>query len=809
MVIITSIVSLSDSDADGETTSSFAPTHGVSRSRASTSADACELPRSHMHSELKEYPNVKRKDPQVICCKCNLPKKKTKRIDKSKIDHELLPPVKFPDTYVRGAKNSHFLVQNRCCYSGFINTYMSVVGKLPADFHHLVSKIGFGQFLQKSNVVVNSYHLDDLVGRYIGNYAFKLKDKVIIMTIKDVGNILDIPSTGLPIFVGRDDDTSHETRFWKKYFGVKQVTSTLVKEVFLRTVSSSKHDQNFPEDCVRLWLCLLFSSFLIPTSKKTMPLKMFHYLKNLDDIKCLNWSQLIFEQLFRNMNSASHSVRRRERIGDRVGEYIHGCVFVLNVFLWERSNLFPPTSLGNRVIFHRYEGSSNRGNRTISSLSNDEVSMFPFVYTCDGPSQEVSNRRLFQPTLMEFKHYTIMRKGKSNLRKSTADVVVCKKSSADTTNDNGNDCVEAKITDVHMDAPTTVDLRTPSPTLSSDSFKDNPMNELFDCIEMNEKFECQTVDGLGQDCQKIDSPVVLQGCELYEYILVEPCQNLEITSNEVSNDATTHVTTLSPEICIPPNNQTSELPVVDISSPQSCPESNGTHVLNSSTNQFVFPPSFELLDESYMDVCDNTQLSVPSNIPVKVDSNLVKTPSTPYTYSKSNLILVVEEGQSMYNQLCNDVRYSKISGMRSNGNAYTQLRLNEDYMSPAKTIELLNDMRTPLLNGGTSQGNSIFISSPDFWASVVASADALENTINPPRIGDLSDVARRINFSQSESIGKESPYVSSMIKRVKDRNAEKVANKRKKDRERHLIDTNNGALVPKLNEETKRLVMKA
>ncbi|KMZ56833.1 hypothetical protein ZOSMA_90G00030 [Zostera marina] len=118
-------------------------------------------------------------------------------------------------------------------------------------------------------------------------------------------------------------------------------------------------------------------------------------------------------------------------------------------------------------------------------------------------------------------------------------------------------------------------------------------------------------------------------------------------------------------------------------------------------------------------------------------------------------------------------------------------------------------MRTPLLNGGTSQGNSIFISSPDFWASVVASADALENTIKPPRIGDLSDVARRINFSQSESIGKESPYVSSMIKRVKDRNAEKVANKRKKDRERHLIDTNNGALVPKLNEETKRLVMKA
>ncbi|KMZ57617.1 hypothetical protein ZOSMA_84G00550 [Zostera marina] len=437
------------------------------------------------------------------------------------------------------------------------------------------------------------------------------------------------------------------------------------------------------------------------------------------------------------------------------------------------------------------------------------VSIFPFVYTGDGPSQEVSNRRLFQPTLMEFKHYTRMRKGKSNLRKCRADVVVCKTSCADTANVNGHDCVETKITDVHSDVPTTVDLRTPSPTLSFDSFKDNPMNELFDCIERNEKFECQTVDGLGQECQKIDSPVVLQGFELYEYMLVEPCQNLEITSDEVSNDVTSHVTPPSPKMFMPPNIQTSELPVVDISSPQPLPESNGTHVLKSSTNQSVCPPSFELLDQSYMDVCDNTQLSVVSNIPVKVVTNSGKKPSTPYTYSKSNLILVVEEGQSMYSQLCNDVRYSKISGMRPNGNAYTQLRLNEDYMSPAKTIELLNDMRTPLLNGGTSQANSIFISSPDFWASVVASADALESTVNPPRIGDISDVARRINFSQSDIISKESPYVSSMIKRVKDRNAEKVANKRKKDRELHLIDTNNGALVPKLNEETKRLVMKA
>lgn len=82
---------------------------------------------------------------------------------------------------------------------------------------------------------------------------------------------------------------------------------------------------NYVEDCLKLWLCLLFTSFLLPTSK------LFHYIERLEDLRLLNWAQLIFEQLFKNIDSASYSVRRREGIGDRVGEYIHGCVAVLNV----------------------------------------------------------------------------------------------------------------------------------------------------------------------------------------------------------------------------------------------------------------------------------------------------------------------------------------------------------------------------------------------------------------------------------------------------------------------------------------------
>lgn len=118
----------------------------------------------------------------------------------------------------------HFLVQNRCSYSSFFNTYLSVVVKFPSEFYDSVVKLGFGHFLHNANVVVNSYHLDNLVGRYIGNFEFQVKDKVLKMSVEDVGHILGISYTGRPIYVGREDDTSHQTVFWKKYFGVTQVT---------------------------------------------------------------------------------------------------------------------------------------------------------------------------------------------------------------------------------------------------------------------------------------------------------------------------------------------------------------------------------------------------------------------------------------------------------------------------------------------------------------------------------------------------------------------------------------------------------
>ncbi|KMZ66392.1 hypothetical protein ZOSMA_29G00410 [Zostera marina] len=608
MVIITSLVSLSDSDDDLDTSSIYNGKCGQIdfTSEINTSNAFSHNVSNILLSSKNKKDTCKRNREEGTSSQVDIPKKKKKkRIKKSNIDHGLLPQKEFPDSYIRGAKNSHFLVQNRCCYSGFFNTYLLVVNKLPRQFYELVGKIGFGHFLQNSNIAVNSYHLDDLVGRYIGNFEFQLKDKVFKFKVNDASQILGIPCVGKAINVTRDEDCSHETQFWHKYFGVTQVTSTLVKDVFVRVVSLGYLDEDHILDCFKLWLCLLFSSFLLPTSKMTIPLRLFYYIENVDEIGQLNWSQLVMDQLFKNMDSASHSVRRRERIGDRAGEYVHGCATVLNVFLWERTNLFPPSSPGNVVIFQRYEGSTKRRNRTISCLSNEEVYPYPRSCSSDGFSKEVMMKSMIQPTLKEFidnrkikKHYQhhnkhgkcvsispVLSPGKYNYSRRKIDSID-----------------DISSLEMNIDSTYVVDLCTSSPPPSVGSLstgKKSPIPRVFKNLNDN-LFEIN----MDVSSSSIRSPVLLEGFEMYDYMLTDAIHNLHISSSP------TDELLVDPSIDLPLENLDSDLLVdkADFNELLSCQNSSRNVDLSSSPKQLdsipilgcldIQPPSFDLLFEA-------------------------------------------------------------------------------------------------------------------------------------------------------------------------------------------------------------------
>lgn len=71
-------------------------------------------------------------------------------------------------------------------------------------------------FEEICDFTINSYRLDNLVGRYCGDYSFQLKDKRVQLTVSDVGHILGIPNTRQKVDVSKKGDAS----FWPIHFGI-------------------------------------------------------------------------------------------------------------------------------------------------------------------------------------------------------------------------------------------------------------------------------------------------------------------------------------------------------------------------------------------------------------------------------------------------------------------------------------------------------------------------------------------------------------------------------------------------------------
>ncbi|KMZ62135.1 hypothetical protein ZOSMA_48G00550 [Zostera marina] len=64
-------------------------------------------------------------------------------------------------------------------------------------------------------------------------------------------------------------------------------------------------------------------------------------------------------------------------------------ISISHIFLWEHPTLFRVKSPRNHYIFQRFKGIPKKKNRTIASLSNNEVSEFPLSYKSYGPLPEV------------------------------------------------------------------------------------------------------------------------------------------------------------------------------------------------------------------------------------------------------------------------------------------------------------------------------------------------------------------------------------------------------------------------------------
>ncbi|KMZ72635.1 hypothetical protein ZOSMA_160G00090 [Zostera marina] len=159
----------------------------------------------------------------------------------------------------------------------------------------------------------------------------------------------------------------------------------------------------------------------------------------------------------------------------------------------------------------------------------------------------------------------------------------------------------------------------------------------------------------------VDSPVYMDGMESYEAMLVEKPKNLEISS---------HISDV----------HDSERP--DESVVRLCREVNDTGSLSSSRT--TVRPSFDLHLESLTVPVSEDVVNPIICFPVTTYVSPNQKIPTPYTYAKSKLIVLIEEGQSMYKHLVNDHRYKKISIVTEGGLCHSQLQLRYEYASPMK-----------------------------------------------------------------------------------------------------------------------------
>ncbi|KMZ68591.1 hypothetical protein ZOSMA_236G00150 [Zostera marina] len=176
--------------------------------------------------------------------------------------------------------------------------------------------------------------------------------------------------------------------------------------------------------------------------------------------------------------------------------------------------------------------------------------------------------------------------------------------------------------------------------------------------------------------------------------------------------------------------------------------------------------------------------------------------------------MLVEEGQSMYNQMLIDENHVEQNVISVDGMGTTQLLVRSEFSANSHSSNSSQLFETPIRKerhnkampfGSSKKG----ISSPEFWACAVASADEIEKKLKArPNLqpDDLADVVRCLDFSPSSSADPDSPYVCSMIKRIKDRNADKLERKKlKESKEASKMKDNNES---KKNQTTKRLVMR-
>ncbi|KMZ65677.1 hypothetical protein ZOSMA_313G00270 [Zostera marina] len=119
--------------------------------------------------------------------------------------------------------------------------------------------------------------------------------------------------------------TGNSGRFYKDHLHGKILTRQKIGVMFRDLANSLANSAVDEDDVVRLYLCLLFSSFLFTNARCTLRRKIISFIEDLDDIRFYNWAGAVRDVTFSNIDYCRTRVLERENGGRAAPVYMMGC----------------------------------------------------------------------------------------------------------------------------------------------------------------------------------------------------------------------------------------------------------------------------------------------------------------------------------------------------------------------------------------------------------------------------------------------------------------------------------------------------
>ena len=155
---------------------------------------------------------------------------------------------------------------------------------------HAVNEAGFGSLLKFKDLEIRRNLCKDIAKSFdIDTEEFNINGKILKLSMKDVHHILDLPAQGDEI---KEPPQKHVPGLFEKFTwkDESKISSNSLREYFN---SNKSHDDDF----VRIFVLYTIGFYLCPTLQPYVKSDYLGLIENVENIKNLNWTSLVFNFL--------------------------------------------------------------------------------------------------------------------------------------------------------------------------------------------------------------------------------------------------------------------------------------------------------------------------------------------------------------------------------------------------------------------------------------------------------------------------------------------------------------------------------